>query len=375
MLQVTFNLTDMIPLKKITSTLERLAPLSYQESYDNAGLQVGNPRMEVTGILITLDVTEAVLEEAERLGFNLVLSHHPVIFGTLKSITGKNAVERILTSAIRKEIAIYSAHTNLDAVLGGVNSAMADRLGLVNQRILAPMEGVLKKLVVFVPHEHVDEVRNAMFEAGAGVIGEYDRCSFNLEGKGTFRGSEGTDPYVGTPGETHQEPEIRVETIGPGHLAGRVVKSMIAAHPYEEVAYDLYPLENSFDRAGMGMLGELEHPMDEEVFMGFVKDRFHCGLIRHSALLGKPVKKVALCGGAGSFLMGKALAAGADVFVTGDCKYHQFFDADGRLVVMDIGHFESEQFTRDLFYDLLTKKFPKFAIRLSETDTNPIKYF
>ena len=375
MLPETFNPTDMITLNEITSTLERLAPLSYQESYDNAGLQVGNPDMEVTGILITLDVTEAVLEEAENLGFNLVLSHHPVIFGNLKSITGKNPTERILAGAIKREIAIYSAHTNLDAVVGGVNSAMANRLGLINQRILAPMEGALKKLVVFVPHDHVDQVRHAMFEAGAGVIGEYDRCSFNLEGKGTFRGSEGTDPFVGTPGETHQEPETRVETIVPGHLAGRVVKSMVAAHPYEEVAYDLYPLDNSFDQAGMGMVGELEQSMDEEVFMGFVKDRFQAGMIRHSELLGKPVKSVALCGGAGSFLLGRAIGAGADVFVTGDFKYHQFFDADGRLVVMDIGHFESEQFTRELFYDLLTKKFPKFAIRLSETDTNPIKYF
>jgi dinuclear metal center YbgI/SA1388 family protein len=365
----------MIPLNKITSTLERLAPLSYQESYDNAGLQVGNPGMEVSGVLITLDVTEEVLTEAEHLGFNLVVSHHPVIFGGLKSITGKNATERIISSAIKKEIAIYSAHTNLDAVTGGVNSAMADRLGLVNQQVLAPMEGALRKLVVFVPPEQLDQVRNAMFDAGAGVIGDYDRCSFNLEGKGTFRGSEGTDPFVGTPGEMHQEPEVRVETIVPGHLAGRVIKAMIGAHPYEEVAYDLYPLENTYGQAGMGVLGELEHPMDEEVFMGFVKDRFSAGVIRHSALLGKPVKKVALCGGAGSFLLGRAISAKADVFVTGDFKYHQFFEADGQLVVMDIGHFESEQFTRELIYDLLTKKFPKFAIRLSGTDTNPIKYF
>jgi dinuclear metal center YbgI/SA1388 family protein len=365
----------MIRLKEITSTLERLAPLSYQESYDNAGLQVGDPEMEVTGVLITLDVTEAVLAEAEKLGFNLVISHHPVIFGGIKSLTGKNMTERIVRMAIRKEIALYSAHTNADAVMGGVNTAMARRLGLVSLQILSPMEGVLKKLVVFVPHAHLEEVRNAMFEAGAGVIGDYDRCSFNLEGQGTFRGSEGSDPFVGTPGEMHQEPETRVETIVPAHLADRVVRAMIAAHPYEEVAYDLYPLENAYGQAGMGMVGELEHPMDEEVFMGFVKDRFGVRVIRHSALLGKVVQKVALCGGAGSFLLGKAKASGADVFITGDFKYHQFFDADGKIVVMDIGHYESEQFTRELFYDLLTKKFPKFAIRLSAIATNPIKYF
>ncbi len=365
----------MIPLKEITGTLERLAPLSFQESYDNAGLQVGDPGMEVTGVLITLDVTEEVLAEAERLGFNLVVSHHPVIFGGLKSVTGRSAAERIVARAIRQGIALYSAHTNLDAVTGGVNSMMAARLGLVSQRILAPMEGALRKLVVFVPHDHLDAVRTAIFEAGGGVIGAYDSCSFNLEGKGTFRGGEGSDPFVGTPGELHQEPETRVETVVPAHLSARVVRAMIAAHPYEEVAYDLYPLENRFEQAGMGMVGELEHPMDEEVFMGFVKDRFGVKVIRHSALLGKAVKKVALCGGAGSFLLGKAKASGADVFLTGDFKYHQFFEADGRLVVMDIGHYESEQFTRELIYDLLTKNFPKFAIRLSETTTNPIKYF
>jgi dinuclear metal center YbgI/SA1388 family protein len=365
----------MIKLKDITGYLEGLAPLSYQESYDNSGLQVGDREMEVTGVLITLDVTEEVLLEAENLGFNLVISHHPVIFGGLKSLTGKNAAERIVTKAIRKEIAIYSGHTNFDAISGGVNTAMANRLGLLKQRILDPMKEQLKKLVVFVPHDQVDQVRSAMFEAGAGHIGDYDSCSFNLEGKGTFRGSEGSDPYVGQVGELHQEPEIRVETIVPAPLVRKVVRAMEKAHPYEEVAYDIYPLENAFNQAGMGMLGELEDPVDEEVFMTFLKDRFGLSLIRHSALRGKPVKKVALCGGAGSFLLGRAKASGADVFVTGDFKYHQFFDADGKIVVMDMGHFESEQFTRELFYDLLMKKFPKFAVRLAETVTNPIKYF
>ena len=365
----------MIKLKDITGYLEGLAPLSYQESYDNSGLQVGELDMEITGILITLDVTEEVLLEAERLGFNLVVSHHPVIFSGLKSLTGKNAVERIVSLAIRKEIAIYSGHTNFDAITGGVNTAMANRLGLVNQRVLEPAKDQLKKVVVFVPHDQVDQVRTAMFNAGAGHIGAYDSCSFNLEGQGTFRGSEGSDPYVGRAGELHQEPETRVETIVPAPLVRKVVRAMEKAHPYEEVAYDIYPLENDYRQVGMGLVGDLEDPVDEEVFMTFLKDRFGLSVIRHSELLGKPVKKVALCGGAGSFLLGRAKASGADVFVTGDFKYHQFFDADGKIVVMDMGHFESEQFTRELFYDLLMKKFPKFAVRLAETVTNPIKYF
>lgn len=355
--------------------MEGLAPLSYQESYDNSGLQVGDLEMEVTGILITLDVNEEVLWEAEKLGFNLVVSHHPVIFSGLKSLTGKNAAERIIALAVRKEVAIYSGHTNFDAISGGVNTAMANRLGLKNQRILDPVKEQLKKIVVFVPHTHVDKVRSAMFEAGAGKIGAYDSCSFNLEGSGTFRGSEGSDPYVGRAGELHQESETRVETIVPAHLVKKVIRAMEKRHPYEEVAYDIYPLENAFNQVGMGMLGELEDPVDEEVFMTFLKDRFGLSVIRHSALRGKPVKKVALCGGAGSFLLARAKASGADVFVTGDFKYHQFFDADGKIVVMDMGHYESEQFTRELFYDLLMKKFPKFAVRLAETVTNPIKYF
>ena len=365
----------MIQLREIITALEVVAPLSLQESYDNSGLQVGDREMEVTGILVTLDVTEEVLSEAEKLGFNLVVSHHPVIFGEVKSITGKNAAERIVRMAIRKEIAIYSGHTNFDAVSGGVNTAMANRLGLVDQEILEPADGQLKKLVVFIPHDHLEQVRQVIFDAGAGHIGAYDSCSFNLEGKGTFRGSEGSDPFVGEPGKLHHEPETRLETVVPAPLVSKVVRALTRAHPYEEVAYDIYPLENIDHRNGMGMVGNLQNPMDEEAFLGFVKDRFGAGVIRYTALRGKPVRRVALCGGSGSFLMSRAVASGADVFVTGDVKYHQFFDADGRIVVMDIGHFESEQFTRELFYDLLMKNFPKFAIRLSETETNPIKYF
>ena len=355
--------------------LEDLAPLSLQEGYDNAGLQVGEPGMEITGILVTLDVTEEVIVEASRLGYNMVVSHHPVIFGGLKSVTGRNAPERIIAEAIRKGIAIYSGHTNVDAIPRGVSRTMADRLGLVNQHLLDPMKGQLKKVVVFVPHEHLEQVRMAMFDAGAGHVGAYDRCSFNLEGHGTFRGLEGADPYVGKAGEMHREPETRVEMVIPAHLVDGVIRAMVAAHPYEEVAYDIYALENSAEVAGMGMTGELEDPLDESVFLHFVKDRFGAPVIRHSALLGKPVKKVALCGGAGGALLARAIRSGADVFITGDLKYHQFFEAEGKMLLMDVGHYESEQFTRELFYEVLTKKFPKFAIRLSETITNPIKYF
>jgi dinuclear metal center YbgI/SA1388 family protein len=362
-------------LREIIAYLEELAPRSLQESYDNTGLQVGDPQMEVSGVLVALDVSEGVLLEAEKLGFNLVLSHHPVIFGGLKSITGKNASERIVKMAIQKNMAIYSGHTNFDAISGGVNTALAQRLGLVDQRILAPLSESLRKVVVFVPHAQLEPVRQAMFKAGAGHIGDYDSCSFNLEGTGTFRGGDETSPFAGKAGVFHQEPEIRLETIVPASRLSRLIRAMTEAHPYEEVAYDVYPLENSDPLRGSGLIGRLEDPMEEEVFMAFLKDRFRAPVIRHSALRGKKVQKVAVCGGSGAFLLGKARTAGADVFVTGDVKYHQFSEAEGQMVIMDIGHFESEQFTRELFYDLLMKKFPKFAVRLSETEENPIKYF
>jgi len=365
----------MTKLKEIIHALEEVAPLSLQESYDNSGLQVGDPGMEISGILVTLDVTEQVLAEAVKLGFNLVVSHHPVIFNGLKSLTGKNAAERMVRTAIRKDLAIYSGHTNFDAVAGGVNTYMANRLGLENQEILETVKGPWKKLVVFVPHKYLEQVRQAMFDAGAGHIGAYDSCSFNLEGKGTFRALEGSDPFVGETGKLNLEPETRLETIVSAPQLGQVIGAMTRSHPYEEVAYDIYPLDNADPGKGMGMLGMLKDPMEEEAFMALVRERFQTGIIRHSALRGQAVKKVALCGGSGSFLIGRALSAGADVYVTGDVKYHQFFEAEGRMVIMDIGHFESEQFTRELFYELLKKKFPKFAIRLSETETNPIKYY
>lgn len=347
----------------------------YQESYDNSGLQVGDNGMEISGALVTLDITEEVIDEAIRKKLNLVIGHHPVIFGGLKSITGKNMTERVVRKAIRNDIAIYAAHTNLDVIRQGVSGKICDVIGLKNTKILEPVAGKLKKLVVFVPHAHAEKVRQAIFEAGAGVIGNYDSCSYNIEGQGTFRGGEDTDPFVGERGKVHFEPEVRVETIFPDHVKGKVITAMLAAHPYEEVAYDLYPLENKYTEIGLGMMGELEEPMEETAFLGLLRERFHTGVIRHSALLGKKIRKVAVCGGAGSTLLRRAISEKADIFVSGDFKYHQFFDAEGKIIIADIGHFESEQHTREIFYDLVIKNFPKFAVQLSEVNTNPIKYF
>ncbi len=288
---------------------------------------------------------------------------------------GKNYVERTIITAIKNDIAIYAIHTNLDNVIDGVNGKIADTIGLVNRSILVPKENILQKLAVFVPTAHKQILLDALFAAGAGDIGNYSECSFSSTGTGSFKGGEGTNPFVGKPGERHFENEEKVEVIFPVWLQSQVQKAMKNAHPYEEVAYDIYSLDNSYQQTGSGILGELTAEMDEKAFLGLLKNNFNLSLIRHTAFIGKPVKKVAVCGGAGSFLTGAAIASGADVYVTGDVKYHEFFDADGRFLLADIGHYESEQFTTDLLFDILRQNFPNFAVLKTGIKTNPVNYF
>ena len=361
-------------LSEIIKAIEAFAPLSYQESYDNAGLITGNPAQEITGALICLDSIEEVIDEAIREKCNLVIAHHPIIFSGLKKINGKNYVERTIIKAIKNDIAIYAAHTNLDNVQQGVNFKIAEKLGLKNCSVLEPKSGLLKKLVTFCPIDKAAEVRDALFKAGAGKIGNYDECSYNLEGIGTFRAGEGTKPFVGEQNIQHQEPETRIETIFPSQLQSTILKALLTSHPYEEVAYDIYPLENEYKKVGSGLVGELEEPQDELTFLKNLKPLLKTNCVRYTAVTGKKIKKVAVCGGSGSFLIKNAISAGADVFVTADLKYHQFFDAEGKILLADVGHFESEQFTGEIFYDLLIEKFPTFAVRLSKTNTNPVNY-
>jgi len=362
-------------LSQLTSYLESFAPLAYQEDYDNAGLIVGSPEQEISQALISLDCTEAVVDEAIATGCQVIISHHPIVFRGLKKFNGKTYVERVVEKAIRHNIALYASHTNLDSVMTGVNAKICETLGLKNCHILAPKHNLLKKLVTYVPVSHAEEVRNALFEAGAGNIGNYSECSFNAEGTGTFKGNEYTDPYVGEPGKRHLENEVRVETVYPAILESKILMALVLAHPYEEAAYDLYALTNPYQQVGPGMVGELESPVDEEDFLFHVKEKMRAQVIRHTQLTGRGVKKVAVCGGAGGFLLKQAIAAGADVFITADYKYHEFFDAEGKIVIADIGHFESEQFTQQLLYEIIQKKFSTFALRLTEVNTNPVKYF
>jgi dinuclear metal center YbgI/SA1388 family protein len=366
----------MIQVKDVANYLEGYAPLSYQENYDNAGLITGNEDMEVSGILISLDTTESVIEEAIDMGCNLVVSHHPIIFKGLKKLTGSNYVERTVITAIRNNVAIYAIHTNLDNISGGVNARICQQLGLINNEILLPKSGILSKLVTFIPKENIEQVLHALYDSGVGEIGEYDHCSFTVDGIGTFRPGQDASPLIGKIGKDETVKESRVEVIFPSHLWKKVKRSLEESHPYDEAAYYLTGLDNEDNQIGSGMIGNLPSPVNHEEFLSFLKEKMKTPLVRHTQIPPRgQVQKIAVCGGSGSFLIPAAKSRGADVFVTGDVKYHEFFDADGKIIIADIGHYESEAFTKDLLHDLLTKKFNTFALHLSKTVTNPINYF
>jgi dinuclear metal center YbgI/SA1388 family protein len=362
-------------INEIIKELELLAPLSLQESYDNAGLLVGEKNRICTGALITLDVTEIILDEAITKKANLIISHHPLIFGGLKKITSDNATARIIMKAIKNDIAIYAIHTNLDNSIEGVNSMICSKLNLIDCRILDTGKNQLRKLVTFCPTAYVERVRKSLFMAGAGHIGNYDSCSYNTEGIGTFKALTGTNPFIGKIDQEHKEEETRIETIFPFFLEKQVLKALMSSHPYEEVAYDIYSLENNNPDTGAGMIGKLPHLITEIEFLKLLKDTFLTECIKHSHLTGRKVQTIAVCGGSGSFLSTKALQAGADVFVTGDIKYHDFFMPEGRMLLADIGHYESEQYTKELLLNHINKIFPTFAVLISENNTNSVHYF
>lgn len=362
-------------LQNILTELEKFAPLSYQESYDNCGLLTGHKELEVTGALLCLDCTEAIIEEAIQKKCNLIIAHHPIIFSGLKKINGSTYVERTIIKAIQNNIAIYACHTNLDNVQMGVNKKISDKLGLINTRILSPKKTVLKKLVTFVPADHLEVLRSSLFNAGAGNIGNYDSCSFVLEGMGSFRGNENANPFIGEKGKLSLEKESRLELIFEAVNEAQIVEVLKQNHPYEEVAFDIYQLENTYQNIGSGMVGELKSEIPEREFLELIKSVFKLKFIKHTAFLNKPIKKVSLCGGSGSFLLKNAINSKSDIYISSDFKYHEFFDAENRILAADIGHYETEQFTPEIFYEIISNKFPTFASYLTETNTNPVNYF
>lgn len=363
-----------IKIKDVTRHLEEWAPLSYQESYDNAGLITGDATSPVTGIMVTLDCTEDVVDEAVESGCNLIVAHHPILFRGLKKLTGSNYVERTIIKAIKHDIAIYAIHTNLDNVRTGVNQKVCEKIGLINTRILSPKNDVLNKLVTFIPKENAAEVTSALYAAGAGQVGQYKNCSFQLTGTGTFMPTESSNPHIGNHNEQTEVTETRVEVLFPAHIRSQVLRALRTAHPYEEVAYYIHPLFNENQDVGAGMLGELASPMEPSDFLLYLKDKMDLKVIRHTALLQKKVERVAVCGGSGSFLLPKAIQLKADFYISADFKYHEFFDADKSITIADIGHYESEVFTKELIIAYLMKKFRTFAINFSKTPTNPISY-
>ncbi len=362
-------------VQDVINHLEALSPLAYAEDFDNVGLLVGDKNAKLSGVLVTLDTLETVVDEAIETNCNLIVSFHPIIFKGLKTLTGKTYVERVVIKALQHNIAIFAMHTALDNSILGVNNMICDKLGLINRQILIPQAQTIKKLITFVPKNEADTLRNALFEAGAGSIGNYNNCSFNTEGIGTYKGNEASNPTLGKKGEIHFENETQIAVTFPRHLESNILKALFKTHSYEEVAYEVTTLENKNQHIGMGMIGELEQEMSEIDFLNTLKNKMKTETIRHSNLLNKNIKKVAVLGGSGSFAIHAAKTAKADVFVTADLKYHDFFTAENQIVLTDIGHYESEQFTKNLLVAYLTKKITNFAIVLSKTNTNPVKYF
>ena len=364
----------MTKIKDVTNYLESIAPLALQESYDNAGLIVGDYKTEVTGVLVCLDSVEDTVDEAIAQGANLIIAHHPIVFKGLKRFNGTSYVERTVIKAIKNDIAIYAIHTNLDNVPNGVNSIIAEKLGLKNLKILIPHKEGLTKLITFCPELQSQAVLDAMFAAGAGNVGDYSNVSFQSSGNGSYQANLGANPFSGEVGKQHVEKEIKIEVIIPNHLTSKVVSALLQSHPYEEVAYDLISLQNTNNMIGGGVLGELPDDTQTMEFLKRIKTQMKAGVVRYTKVLKPTVKRVAICGGSGSFMLSAAKRAGAELFLTSDFKYHEFFDSENQLVIADIGHYESEQYTSQLLSDFLTQKFSTFAIRISAINTNPVNY-
>lgn len=361
-------------VQDVINHIEDLAPLAYAEDFDNVGLLVGNSKMSITGVLVTLDTLESVVDEAIEKNCNLIISFHPIIFKGLKSLTGKNYVERTVIKAIKNNIALYAIHTALDNSINGVNAIICNTLGLKNKKILIPQKGTIKKLTTYVPLEHAQTLRSHLFKSGAGNIGNYDNCSFNIEGEGTYRGNENSNPVIGKKGELSQEKEVQISVTYNKHIESKLLQTLFKEHPYEEVAFEIITLDNFNQNIGMGMIGELKDAIDSTAFLKFVKQKMNATCIKHSELTKQTITKVAVLGGSGSFAMASAKQAGADLLITADLKYHDFFSAENQIIVADIGHYESEQFTKNFLVEYLSNKITNFAIVLSTTNTNPVKY-
>ncbi len=362
----------------IHSILAAWAPKEIAWERDNVGLQVGDPEANVRGVLVCLDCTEQVILEARKQKADLIVSHHPLLFRAPKSITTADETGRAIRALIENKTNLYSAHTNLDFTAGGTSFAIAEALRLKNVEFLRKSYEVDKKIVTFVPRLHTQKVRNAMAEAGAGIIGNYDYCSFGIAGTGSFRGNSAANPAIGTKGKLESAEEIRLEMIGKQWNTEKIVKAMIAAHPYETVAYDIYPLQNASTEFGMGIIGTLKQPMGLSSFLQLVKKQLNARVLRRTTALNNVVQRIAACGGAGGELVDTAIAQHADVFITADVRYHDFHHATGKITLIDAGHFETEHPVVNAVVRKLNTEIRKLGqripVRAAKTSTNPIYY-
>ncbi len=362
-------------LKEVVQNIEEVFQMSLAESYDNVGLLCGNPDRDVAGILVAHDALEIVVDEAIEKNLNLIVCFHPIIFSGLKTLTGKNYVEKSILKAIENKIAIFAIHTAFDNDGLGVNFGICEKLELINQQILMPKQEQLLQLSVHVPRENAVELKDALFSAGAGNVGNYDECSFTISGEGSFRPLEGANPYSGSLNEREIADEVLISVIAEKFKLNKIVAAMKSAHPYEEVAYQIVELKNENHHVGLGRFGDLETEMEAEEFLKMVKGKFGLNVIRHSNILDKKIKRVGVLGGSGASGIAAAKRAKCDAYLTGDLKYHDFFQAENEMLLCDIGHFESEQFVVHQIFDILSEKFPKFAISKSVEKTNPVNYF
>lgn len=365
----------MSTIKNIINLLDKWAPPAYSEEFDNVGLLVGDASIKCKGILVCLDSIESVVDEAIEEKCNLIVCFHPIVFSGLKKITGKNYVERAVIKAIKNNIAIFALHTRLDNHPEGVNKILIDKIGVVSSKVLIPKPSGIKKLSTYVPIENSESVLDALHKVGAGAIGNYTECSFTLEGKGNFKGDHASNPRLGKPLEKKQVNEIQIQVVFESHLKQIIENTLLNTHPYESVAYEIYTLDNTLSSVGMGRIGILKKPMEELEFLSFIKNKLNSQAIRHSPLTGKKIKTIAVLGGSGSFAIADCKKQNADAFITADLKYHQFYEGEKELLLIDVGHYESEQFIKKLIFDYLTKKMPSLAIVLSRSKTNPVNYF
>lgn len=362
-------------IKEVTQFLESRFPLYLQEDFDNCGVQCGNVNNEISGAMVCFEMTEKIIDEAISKNCNLVISHHPLILKRgITKIVPSDRVGAMICKALANNMVLYSMHTNIDSGEGGGNDVFAEKLGLSDVKVMAPVKGLYRKLVVNVPAEHSEKLKEALFKIGCGQQGNYQKCSYSTLGKGQFEPNGEAKPFIGTQNNLEKVEEERIEMIYPAYLQHAVIQAIYENHPYEEPAFDLFSLENTERKVGLGRIGELPEEMDCKEFFSYLKEKLNLEHLRYCGDEGKKIRRVAVCGGGGAGFIDTAIALNADAYVSGDFKYHDFFKSHSGTVLVDIGHYEGECFIKNIIFNLLKEKFTTFAVLSSEFENLNVKY-